>query len=280
MCVCVCVRVRVCVQVRNDALKQNSCLVPFNELDESDKAYDYTLSMRTLETLVALGYKISQNKSTSLTLMYQELPPEQYRLSNGYLPRPFDLSAVSVDPSLMGLVSKLAENAHNVYAAQKIKEGWTYGLCKVRIYACVCVCVCIRMWHVQDDKSMRNPCLLPYKCLDEATKKSNWLAHSSSSSNFLPSPPFLPSPTFPPSFPSSPPLPSLPPFLPPSRDTAHETVRTLCALGCTLQPPLVTPLPSSLYRMGRELSSSQAVMTTYRAEYSHGLKAGMWWVWS
>ena len=31
----------------------------------------------------------------------------------------------------MGLVERLAENAHNVWAAGRIKEGWTFGKASV-----------------------------------------------------------------------------------------------------------------------------------------------------
>ena len=69
-----------------------------------------------------------------------ELPEEKYRMSNGYKPRPLNLDKVCVPKCLSGLVERLAENAHNVWAAGKISEGWTYGA------ATVSVCVCGVEW--------------------------------------------------------------------------------------------------------------------------------------
>nr|BAE01469.1 unnamed protein product [Macaca fascicularis] len=75
-------------------------------------------------------------------------------MSNGYKPAPLDLSDVKLLPSQEILVDKLAENAHNVWAKDRIKQGWTYGI-------------------QQDLKNKRNPRLVPYALLDERTKKSN-----------------------------------------------------------------------------------------------------------
>ena len=43
---------------RNDALKQNPCLVPYEELPDSEKEYDRQTAIQTLKTIVALGYRI------------------------------------------------------------------------------------------------------------------------------------------------------------------------------------------------------------------------------
>ncbi|OWK09914.1 hypothetical protein Celaphus_00006406, partial [Cervus elaphus hippelaphus] len=75
-------------------------------------------------------------------------------MSNGYKPAPLDLSDVKLLPPQEILVDKLAENAHNVWAKDRIKQGWTYGI-------------------QQDLKNKRNPRLVPYSLLDERTKKSN-----------------------------------------------------------------------------------------------------------
>uniref|UniRef100_A0AAX7TRD1 Ryanodine receptor 3 n=1 Tax=Astatotilapia calliptera TaxID=8154 RepID=A0AAX7TRD1_ASTCA len=77
-----------------------------------------------------------------------------YMMSNGYKPAPLELSDVRLNAGQEVLVDKLAENAHNVWAKDRIKQGWTYGI-------------------QQDLKSRRNPRLVPYALLDERTKKSN-----------------------------------------------------------------------------------------------------------
>jgi hypothetical protein len=43
---------------RDDARKQHPSLVPFEELPDSEKAYDNAMVTETLKTVLALGYKI------------------------------------------------------------------------------------------------------------------------------------------------------------------------------------------------------------------------------
>ena len=44
--------------VRNDALKQTPCLVPYEELTDEEKSYDLNTALETLKLIVKLGYKI------------------------------------------------------------------------------------------------------------------------------------------------------------------------------------------------------------------------------
>ncbi|MCH5248967.1 MAG: Ryanodine receptor Ryr [Lachnospiraceae bacterium] len=46
-------------QMRDDTLKQNPCLVPYDELEESEKKYDRKIVEEVIKTLVAFGYQIS-----------------------------------------------------------------------------------------------------------------------------------------------------------------------------------------------------------------------------
>ncbi|XP_015706788.1 ryanodine receptor 1-like, partial [Coturnix japonica] len=80
--------------------------------------------------------------------------PKSYMMSNGYKPAPLDLSHVRLTPAQLTLVDRLAENAHNVWARDRVGQGWTYSI-------------------VQDIKNKRNPRLVPYNLLDERTKKTN-----------------------------------------------------------------------------------------------------------
>jgi hypothetical protein len=43
-----------------------------------------------------------------------------------------DLSLIKLTPSQEAMVDKLAENAHNVWARDRIRQGWTYGIQQVR----------------------------------------------------------------------------------------------------------------------------------------------------
>ena len=51
-----------------------------------------------------------------------------YLQSNGYKPMPLDLTAVPLSEKMKELVEQLAENTHRVWASERIKLGWTYGL--------------------------------------------------------------------------------------------------------------------------------------------------------
>lgn len=45
---------------RNDALKLHPCLIPYEELPESEKEYDRNTSVETLKLILKLGFKIDK----------------------------------------------------------------------------------------------------------------------------------------------------------------------------------------------------------------------------
>ena len=45
---------------RNDELKTHPCLVPYEELPESEKEYDRNTSIGTLKLIIKLGFKIEK----------------------------------------------------------------------------------------------------------------------------------------------------------------------------------------------------------------------------
>ena len=69
-----------------------------------------------------------------------------------YVPSPLDTSQVELPPALRDLMERLAENTHEVWAAQRIKDGWTHG-------------------PTRDDAARRHPCLVPYADLPESEKE-------------------------------------------------------------------------------------------------------------
>ncbi|HWI61196.1 MAG TPA: RyR domain-containing protein [Symbiobacteriaceae bacterium] len=69
-----------------------------------------------------------------------------------YEPRPLDTSGVTLSDEILRLTELLAENTHEVWAAQRMSEGWRYGL-------------------VRDDARKENPCLVPYAELPEQEKE-------------------------------------------------------------------------------------------------------------
>ncbi|ELK05575.1 Ryanodine receptor 3 [Pteropus alecto] len=141
-------------KIRDDNKRQHPCLVEFSKLPETEKNYNLQMSTETLKTLLALGCHIAHVNPAAEEDLKKVKLSKNYMMSNGYKPAPLDLSDVKLLPPQEILVDKLAENAHNVWAKDRIKQGWTYGI-------------------QQDLKNKRNPRLVPYALLDERTKKSN-----------------------------------------------------------------------------------------------------------
>ena len=64
---------------------------------------------------------------------------------------PLDTSAVTLAPELLALTERLAENTHDLWAATRISQGWTFG-------------------PSRDDTAKHHPCLIPYADLPESEK--------------------------------------------------------------------------------------------------------------
>ena len=69
-----------------------------------------------------------------------------------YTPEPIDTSDVTLPESLVSLTEKLAENTHEVWAAGRIEEGWTYG-------------------PERNTENKTTPCLVPYSDLPDSEKE-------------------------------------------------------------------------------------------------------------
>lgn len=72
-------------------------------------------------------------------------------MQTDYEPRPVDTSDVILSQELLELTEKIAENVHDVWAANRIKEGWAYG-------------------DTRDDLKKITPCLVPYVQLSNVEK--------------------------------------------------------------------------------------------------------------
>ena len=71
---------------------------------------------------------------------------------NKYIPSPIDLSEVELPKDISSLVELIAKNVHDVWAKQRIEEGWVYGKTK-------------------DSIKKTTPCLVPYEELPEEEKE-------------------------------------------------------------------------------------------------------------
>ena len=68
-----------------------------------------------------------------------------------YTPRPIDLTDVQLTEELNELREAIAENAHEVWAVERIAQGWSFG-------------------PERNDAKKENPCLVPYSQLPEKEK--------------------------------------------------------------------------------------------------------------
>ncbi|MBR2176546.1 MAG: Ryanodine receptor Ryr [Clostridia bacterium] len=69
-----------------------------------------------------------------------------------YTPKPIDTSDIQLSRELLELREKIAENVHDVWAAGRIAEGWTYG-------------------EKKDPEKKVTPLLIPYGELPESEKE-------------------------------------------------------------------------------------------------------------
>ena len=68
-----------------------------------------------------------------------------------YIPHPIDVDSIELDDELLELSESIAENAHEIWALERIDKGWRYG-------------------EQRDDIKMLHPDLVPYAELDESEK--------------------------------------------------------------------------------------------------------------
>lgn len=68
-----------------------------------------------------------------------------------YIPNPIDTSDVVIPTEIIELSEKLAENVHEVWAKNRIEQGWCYG-------------------EKRNDDLKETPCLVPYNELPEEEK--------------------------------------------------------------------------------------------------------------
>ena len=71
---------------------------------------------------------------------------------NNYVPKPIDLSDVELTEDLTELREAIAENAHEIWAENRQREGWAYG-------------------PQRDDENLLHPDMVPYSKLTEGEKE-------------------------------------------------------------------------------------------------------------
>lgn len=69
-----------------------------------------------------------------------------------YIPKPVNTGNVKLPEELLPLIEEMAKNVHEVWAQNRINEGWSYG-------------------PERDDAKKEHPCLVPYEELPESEKE-------------------------------------------------------------------------------------------------------------
>jgi hypothetical protein len=72
-------------------------------------------------------------------------------MSSAYHPKPIDTSHIHLSAEIQALTEQLAENAHDIWAVQRLVEGWRLG-------------------DERNDAKKLHPCLIPYADLPESEK--------------------------------------------------------------------------------------------------------------
>jgi len=73
-------------------------------------------------------------------------------MKTDYKPKPIDTSHVELSADLLELTELLAKNTHDIWAAQRLAEGWKYGA-------------------ERNDERKEHPCLVAYEDLPENEKE-------------------------------------------------------------------------------------------------------------
>lgn len=71
--------------------------------------------------------------------------------TNNYTPQPIDTSDIQLSEELNPLLEAMAKNVHDIWAKERIAQGWTYG-------------------EKRDDALKHHPCLVAYEDLPEEEK--------------------------------------------------------------------------------------------------------------
>jgi RyR domain len=69
-------------------------------------------------------------------------------MASDYRPEPIPTEHIALSGEILELVELLARNAHEIWASERLRDGWTFG-------------------PVRDDTKRQHPCLVPYAQLPE-----------------------------------------------------------------------------------------------------------------
>lgn len=96
---------------------------PFNELSKQKRKTDYLSALNTIKLLYKLGFELTTvDKKSALDYKHN------VRTVDGqYIPKPINVDDVLLSNDVAALTEYIAENAHEEWAKQRLKEGWTFA---------------------------------------------------------------------------------------------------------------------------------------------------------
>uniref|UniRef100_A0A8B9RMZ7 Ryanodine receptor 2b (cardiac) n=1 Tax=Astyanax mexicanus TaxID=7994 RepID=A0A8B9RMZ7_ASTMX len=137
--------------VRDDSKKVHPGLAEFSKLPEQERQSNLQATENTIRTLLALGAHIGLSEDHAEENVKYVRLSNKYELCNGYRPTPVDQSGISLSAGQEALVEALTENEHNLWARERIRQGWSYAT-------------------QLDVKGKRSPQLVPFSLLEERIK--------------------------------------------------------------------------------------------------------------
>ena len=106
---------------RDDANKIHPLLIPYSELSEADKENNRVGCREQVKVIKALGWNFSLDANKSISQSQQTKPT--YDENGQWRPQPVDLSSsVRLNPDVLAISERLAENSHDVWAVGKLKQ--------------------------------------------------------------------------------------------------------------------------------------------------------------
>jgi ryanodine receptor 2 len=73
-------------------------------------------------------------------------------MATDYNPQPIPAEHITLSGEILELIEVLAENAHDIWASERLRDGWTFG-------------------PDRDDTKLRHPCLVPYPQLPDRERE-------------------------------------------------------------------------------------------------------------
>jgi len=95
---------------------------PFHELTKQQRKTDYTSALNTIKLLYKLGFSITKDETSGFKFQSNKRSAE-----GNYVPNPINVDEVVLPEKIAELTEYIAENTHEEWAKQRLKEGWTFA---------------------------------------------------------------------------------------------------------------------------------------------------------